>query len=405
MAKYITLPDGTTFELIGNKFPQSCTNDPNTTTPPTSKNNYFTFNDNSKYTVIPHACIYPHKITFYNEIEGLFHERHKFSFEEKTKIRGKLSLQAKSKLDKAINWLVYLSKRKKVIIKSLEKTIHFKVNFITLSLPASQIKSITSKTGTKFAEKDWKNIWFLVNSGCADVEFWHDDNTIKKECLNHFLIELRNKYKVKFYVWKAETQLNGNIHFHFTLDKFIWQEDLRNTWNRIIDKLGYVRRYQAKFKHYDFNLYKKEFLRSSGLTVKKLLGRFETSKRNNWLDPNSTDIHAVKNITNLAAYLCKYMKKNDLFRRQIHGNLWYCSESLSKFDKLNIIDSSTEGAELNKLWNLHPKKQFVKDFICMLKIPIWVIRKFMKNSKILSLFDTYVSNINNELNLNWNNCS
>ena len=39
------------------------------------------------------------------------------------------------------------------------------------------------------------------------------------------------------------------------------------------------------------------------------LKRFEYGKKTNWSDPNTTDIHSVYKINNLAAYLSKYMAK------------------------------------------------------------------------------------------------
>ncbi len=32
--------------------------------------------------------------------------------------------------------------------------------------------------------------------------------------LNRFLEKIRYQYNVKSYLWKAESQKNGNIHFH-----------------------------------------------------------------------------------------------------------------------------------------------------------------------------------------------
>ena len=75
----------------------------------------------------------------------------------------------------------------------------FKMAFITLSLSSTQI---------------------------------HSDNEIKEKCLNQFLIEIRKRYRVKNYIWRAEKQKNGNIHFHVVIDKFIAWSELRDRWNQ-----------------------------------------------------------------------------------------------------------------------------------------------------------------------------
>ncbi|GAH86291.1 unnamed protein product, partial [marine sediment metagenome] len=53
------------------------------------------------------------------------------------------------------------------------------------------------------------------------------------------------------YVWRAEKQENGNIHFHFIVDNFIPWNELRNTWNRIQQNLGYISRFSEaqRLKH------------------------------------------------------------------------------------------------------------------------------------------------------------
>ncbi|MCS7020181.1 MAG: hypothetical protein RMJ87_14205, partial [Cytophagales bacterium] len=68
----------------------------------------------------------------------------------------------------------------------------------------------------------------------------HDDRTIKKVLLNHFLTELRENHNVEHYYWVAETQENGNIHFHVLIDVYIDKQKLSSIWNRIQAKLGYT---------------------------------------------------------------------------------------------------------------------------------------------------------------------
>lgn len=167
------------------------------------------------------------------------------------KANGEISDIAKRKMNKAIDYLVLMANEKKVKERLTGKTITFKVAFVTLTLPSQQI---------------------------------HTDGEIINKCLNQFIIECRKYYQVKNYVWRAEKQKNGNIHFHIILDKFIPWYEMRNRWNRIMNKLGYIDRFQDKHGH---------------------------------TTPNSTDIHSTRKIKDVRKYLAKYMTKNEQQEIQI----------------------------------------------------------------------------------------
>jgi hypothetical protein len=74
----------------------------------------------------------------------------------------------------------------------------------------------------------------------------HSDNEIKRHLLVPFIDDLKRVRKVKHYFWKAETQKNGNIHFHLIIDKFIDNKELQADWNVKCNKLGYLDRYYEK---------------------------------------------------------------------------------------------------------------------------------------------------------------
>lgn len=134
----------------------------------------------------------------------------------------------------------------------------------------------------------------------------HSDNEVKRSCLNRFIIELRRRSKIKNYIWRAEPQKNGNIHFHIVIDKYIDHRSLRNLWNECQESLGYITEFEKLHGH-----------------------------RN----PNSTDIHAVEKVRNIGAYMSKYMCKSGeeyetrpgekkIKRRKIEGRIWGCSDSI-----------------------------------------------------------------------------
>lgn len=209
----------------------------------------------AKGDVITEWKITPNWVCRYTFIDGEIPENCRPT---QNKVKGELSLKAIRRIKAAVNWLVYLSKEKRIYMKQENKHFKFKINFITLTLSSPQ---------------------------------QHSDRVIKAKLLQPFIRILRSKYKVTNYVWKAETQRNGNIHFHITCDVFIHYKEIRDTWNTIQETLGYV-------------------------------------TRSNIVDPNSTDIHSVLKVTNLAAYLSKYIAKNDPTRRKIEGKIWDCNKEL-----------------------------------------------------------------------------
>lgn len=124
----------------------------------------------------------------------------------------------------------------------------------------------------------------------------HDDRWIKRNMLNRFLQELKRQYNVKNVVWRAEKQKNGNIHFHILVDGWIDWEPLRMLWNQIQEENGYLEPFAKKYGH-----------------------------RN----PNSTDIHSLKSVRNPAAYITKYMTKNQP-GLTVKGRVWSASRKLSE---------------------------------------------------------------------------
>ena len=123
----------------------------------------------------------------------------------------------------------------------------------------------------------------------------HTDFEIKKELPNLFdnvNYYMPNKYN---YIWRAETQMNGNIHFHILIDRFIPKLVFLLAWINILKRLEY------------FNDTNKQF---AGFTV---------------------NYQRVGNPVHVARYLRKYCSKSSYStRRQIDGRHWGHSRGLDK---------------------------------------------------------------------------
>lgn len=75
-------------------------------------------------------------------------------------------------------------------------------------------------------------------------------------------------------------------------------------------------------------------------SYKSQLRAYRTGSKQDWNSPNSTDVHSIKLINNLPAYLAKYCVKNDGYRK-LKGKLWGLSTSLSQIKgATDVVDSS-----------------------------------------------------------------
>lgn len=281
---------------------------------------------------LPFMSIKPNQLTIYFESAANKSKSMEIDFERKqpknnNHKRG-LSIKASKRVQNKIHWLLTFSKTKRIFNDYTNKYFNFKINFITLTLPTLQ---------------------------------FHLDKTIKSKVFNQFLTELRQYHEVRNYVWRAECQSNGNIHFHIATDTYIPWFIIRRIWNRQLRKLGYIKAYQNKFKSMDFKTYQ-HYCNQNGVNdLSTIHARFQRGIKTNWLDPNTTDIHSVRKVKNMAAYLAKYIAKvtkakkdtdrYDLKDRKIEGRNWGCSQSLSRCKSIvdwadtladNLIDYARE---------------------------------------------------------------
>lgn len=168
----------------------------------------------------------------------------------------------------------------------------------------------------------------------------HTDKEIKRECLNRFLIDICKNCDIKVWMWVAELQKNGNIHFHLLIDNYIpfvaisgvgdilyansrakciiyaRQSKMSGIkvvnyaqllWNKHLNRLGYIDDFEKVYKH---------------------------------RQPPTTKVELVKNENYMRSYLTKYITKeqkaNITGSRIIEGRLWGCSDSLKLFENVTL---------------------------------------------------------------------
>lgn len=313
------------------------------------------------YTV-KNFSITPHKAVVYSQLftnDGSLFRGRKSKMPISNKQNGIISDRASKNLKEKINWMVFKSKKQKVTYPNGTISENFRISFITLTLPSKQV---------------------------------HSDIEIKK-LLNTFLTHMREKYKMVDYVWKAELQRNDNIHFHITTNVFIQHQVIRQIWNRYLENYGYISAYRKKFCKMSYGEYKKIRLRNASLTgatisEESIVKSFNDGRKNNWRNPNSTDVKTVFKVDSLSAYLAKYLskklKKSEVSpktqkRLKNFGNIWACSRSLSRLKKYSdVLCSKWE----NFLYSLSKIPSVTVRFFDYCEVFYFDIQKIPKNLKL-----------------------
>lgn len=167
--------------------------------------------------------------------------------------------------------------------------VPFLISFITLTLPSSQ---------------------------------QHSDQRITKEVLGSFLNICRKAGFLQNYVWRAEKQLNGNIHYHVITDSEVIFSKVRRYWNKACDKLGYRQRYKDKFRKMTLKQY-----REQGFNKEKdfqtIVKAYARGRKSNWSNPPSVQVDYLQNIGTVAAYISKYIAKSQEKEPNIvTGRVW-----------------------------------------------------------------------------------
>lgn len=118
------------------------------------------------------------------------------------------------------------------------------------------------------------------------------------------------------YVWRAETQENGNIHFHLLADTFLNQHMLRRVWNNYLGKLGYKYGYGSA----NVNSLKRDKNSNKILNVERYLCKYLTKPplRDAYKGMKLKDLEGISDV--------------DKFRRPVLGKNWGCSRALLKLE-------------------------------------------------------------------------
>lgn len=138
-----------------------------------------------------------------------------------------------------------------------------------------------------------------------------DDNKGRK-LLGMWLEMAKHRFNLHNYIWKAEPQERGAIHFHMVTGQYLPYKEVCYTWNRLLYKHGLKQ-----------------------------------------VNANSTDVHAVHSVNSVEAYLTEYLMNENKHegRRMITGKLWGCNHALSQAGKMSLHLTDQDRDALSRDWN------------------------------------------------------
>lgn len=221
----------------------------------------------------------------------------------------------------------------------------------------------------------------------------HTDKVLHAEALNRYIQKLQRNCNVVNYLWRAERQQNGNLHYHIIVDSYIHHTIVRCYWNELMQSLGYIDAYrmcQVQKHKNGFALDKKAL---GYWSHEKQLNAYRKGIAENWSNPNSTDIHSLKSVDDAAKYIAKYCTKGDLiedlqaleeayilqkinedeytdkkgslladiFTSKINARIWGCSDKLRDLRDVKVLECAQVYSLISELYLSNTTKKIVKD--------------------------------------------
>lgn len=263
-----------------------------------------------------------------------------------------LSKKSQSRIKNYVNLLLATAIEKEIYSRKENKRFKYKIGFATVTIPP---------------------------------DFYLSDKEIHQTIFKPFIRVLQEKYDLSEYIWKAETQDNGRLHYHITINQWVHWFIINREWRKQIQKHGY---------------------------------NYGDEKRKR----AATEIHSVHKVKNLGAYLCKYLSKNDVWKKSTpkeiikkyekmewekqptdelkeeHAQylkrvpdikLWDCSMNLKK-EKLTLRNIMDDHLPIMKDFTNLPVIEIIKDFFSL-----WIYDyDLMKQTKhIGKIWDDYITRI------------
>lgn len=208
----------------------------------------------------------------------------------------------------------------------------------------------------------------------------HEDKEITKVCLGSFFDKLRKLGLFSNYVWRAEKQKNGNIHYHIITDSYAHFSLIKRAWLVAVEKLGYLSAYRSKFANMSLSQYAQlDFNR--GKKHYEIANAYANGTRTKWGSPPCIDVASVGNIGGTARYISKYVSKSDSNDKNIvTGRVWGCSQSVS-----SAVEIFKRDVEFNTFWfnvaqQIFKVKEYSTDFFTIAKFSFTRLKAWYRDA-------------------------
>lgn len=244
------------------------------------------------------------------------------------------------------------------------------INWLVVAAQKKTVKSLKTNNTYKF------KINFITLTIPPQENGLVDEKKFKS-ILNTWLTYQRKINKLNNYVWKIEKHKDNRLHIHILSDTFLHHRNVRDSWNLILKRNGLLEYHAEKYNNYD---------------------------------PNSTDVHAIKKVKKVAAYVVKYMSKNGEADNLYNGRVWSCSSKISSVmqncltvdpDKINqvlkpLMDKRIEAKQIFTEPNMFGNCFEVAQMFFM-KPRDWIL---LKGSTVYEFFKELVLFLRNNKQLN-----
>jgi len=280
--------------------------------------------------------------------------------QEENKTKGNLSVNSVRKMKFALELLIASSLPKKAFNRKTKKHYTFKINFLTLTLSAHH-ELLT-------------------------------DKDIKYKMLNSFLTQMKQRHGMRSYVWKAELQRNGQLHFHITSDTYLPWESVREVWNRLQAQNGIIALYRRNMQEWHYYGFKprKDLYKHWPLYAQKRA--YATGMKEHWSNPNSTDIHSVQHVNNLTTYMIKYMMKSAYKSEAIEGRIFGCSHNLSGVNKCQFVDMEIPSEDMQRIYQSSQINCIEHDYFTIFPMNPAQFKTHVSGT-LLTLWDNYLDSV------------
>ncbi len=179
---------------------------------------------------------------------------------------------------------------------------------------------------TKYDNKN--KLRFVLITLTLPVEQFYSDKFLKLKLLKPFIKTLEKRYKTYRWMWRAEKQKNGNIHFHIVIDKYIDKNILNAIYLHYLKSLGYLQKYQ---------------------------------KNHPGQVPPALNVTGQKHMINPVSYLTKYLSKNAGYD-SVDGANWRMSNMLVNIKPFQFYDIDNFEKRLRQLVDSKQATIFEDDF-------------------------------------------